>query len=391
MARATNDVRELNLMLNPGINLVVGSADFLIVPLLVAPTIHGRCSPRRCSSASATAWRCGSYLRELAPITDAVRQHFGVLNAGLAEALDGIEIVKGAAQEPQEIERFERNAHAYRDAFVQQGDIEARFLPLLCSGLTETAGFLHALLLYRAGADQHRATWSRLWLLLQFFGFPTFISLFAYSQVSLGLASAERILELITTETELDENRAGYAAPHAGRDRVRSGVVWLCRRRRAGVPVLHDISFTVEPGQTVAIVGQTGAGKTTPAPSWSTAPTMPPPATCCVDGVDVRDWNLESLRQQISIIEQDIFLFSRTIAENIAFGKPGRHAGGDRSRRPETAQAHDFILELQGRLPDRGRRARRDALGRPAPAPGPGPRLPDQPAHPDPGRLDQRH
>ncbi|MEK7786808.1 MAG: ABC transporter transmembrane domain-containing protein, partial [Chloroflexota bacterium] len=131
MARATNDVREINLMLNPGINLVVGSAMFLVMPLVVAPTIHGSLFAAPLFFCLTYVFALRGYIRELSPVADIVRQKFGALNAKLSEALDGIEIVKGAAQEPQEIERFERNAQAYRDATVRQGDIEARFLPLL--------------------------------------------------------------------------------------------------------------------------------------------------------------------------------------------------------------------------------------------------------------------
>jgi ATP-binding cassette subfamily B protein len=88
-----------------------------------------------------------------------------------------------------------------------------------------------------------------------------------------------------------------------------------------GVPVLKDISFTAQPGETIAIVGTTGSGKTTLTRLINrifdtTA------GRVLVDGVDVRDWNLEALRSQISTIEQDVFLFSTTLAENIAFGCP---------------------------------------------------------------------
>jgi ATP-binding cassette subfamily B protein len=340
MARATNDVREINLMLNPGINLVVGSAMFLIMPLAVAPTIHGSLVATPLFFCITYVFALRGYIRELSPVADVVRQKFGALNARLSEALDGIEVVKGAAQEPQEIERFERNAQAYRDATVQQGDIEARFLPLLLLGLTETFGFLHALLLHRAGLIDTGEVVSFM-VLLQLFGFPAFISLFAYSQVSLGLAGAKRILQLITTETELDENKEGYAAPVQGAIEFRD----VSFGYFPDSPVLENISFKVEPGHTVAIVGQTGAGKSTLSKLvnriYDTAS-----GSVFVDGVDVRDWHIESLRQQISIIEQDIFLFSRTIAENIAFGCPGATQEQIEEAARE-AQAHDFIMSFK--------------------------------------------
>ena len=336
MARATNDVREINLMLNPGVNLVVGSAMFMFMPLFVAPTIHWSLFLVPLLFNLAYFLSVRSFLRELSPVTDTVRRNFGILNAGLSEALDGIEVVKGAAQEPQEIDRFERNAKAYRDATVRQGDIEARFLPMLFLGLTETFGFLHALLLFRAGAINLGEVVEYM-VLLQLFGFPTFTSLFAYSQVAAGLSSARRILDLIIAETELDENKQGHAAPLKGALEFRHVSFGY-----NGGNVLDDVSFKVEPGQTVAIVGQTGAGKSTLAKLvnriYETSG-----GEILVDGISVRDWHLESLRQQISIIEQDIFLFSRTVAENIAFGCPGA-TQAEIEQAAKDAQAHEFIL-----------------------------------------------
>jgi ATP-binding cassette, subfamily B, bacterial len=105
--------------------------------------------------------------------------------------------------------------------------------------------------------------------------------------------------------------------------------------------VLENISFKVKPGQTVAVVGQTGAGKTSLVKLLNRTYDISS-GQVLVDGVDVREWNMASLRSQISMIEQDIFLFSRSISDNLAFGKPG--AGQDEvESAARAAQAHDFI------------------------------------------------
>jgi ATP-binding cassette subfamily B protein len=108
-----------------------------------------------------------------------------------------------------------------------------------------------------------------------------------------------------------------------------------------GEPVLEHINFKVKPGQTVAIVGQTGSGKTSLMRLINRTYDITS-GQVLVDGIDVREWNLEELRRQISIIEQDIFLFSQTLAQNIAFGKPDA-SQEEIEQAARSAQAHEFI------------------------------------------------
>ena len=336
MARATNDVREINLMFSPGINLVIGSANFLIMPILFAPSYNPALIITPLLFMIGYFFSLWQYLHELGPITNRVRQTFGDLNTRLAEAIDGIETVKGMAQEDSEVGRFENNARHYRDAFVRQGDVEARFVPLLLLGVAQAAGLFHSLILYRQGLLNLGGVVAYFGL-LQLFGFPTFTSLFAYSQVSLGIAGARRILELINRESNLDQNVQGHRGQLRGEVEFRH----VNFAYDVGDAVLENISFKVKPGQTVAIVGQTGSGKTSLVKLINRTYDVSG-GQVFVDGVDVRDWNLESLRRGTSIIEQDIFLFSRSIADNIAFGRPGASQGDVRTA-AEAAQADEFI------------------------------------------------
>ena len=339
MARATNDVREINLMFSPGINLVVGSALFLFMPLIFAPRIDPALLLVPALYNLAYFLALWQYLRELRPITDEARESFGFLNTRLAEAVDGIETVKSMVQEESEIRRFVNNARRYRNAFVHQGDVEARFLPLLLLALAIAGGLLHALLLYNQGVINIGEVIAYFGL-LQLFGFPTFVSLFAYSQVSLGLAGARRILDLINRENDLDQNLSGYTAPVQGEIEFRD----VTFAYGEGDAPLVDISFKVKPGQTVAIVGQTGTGKTTLAKLVNRTYDVNT-GQVLIDGVDVRDWNLEALRRSISIIEQDIFLFSRSISENIRFSQPGATQVAIEAA-AKSAQAAEFISDL---------------------------------------------
>jgi ATP-binding cassette subfamily B protein len=173
--------------------------------------------------------------------------------------------------------------------------------------------------------------------LIQLLGFPTFVSLFAYSQISLGLAGARRILELLNRRNDLDQNLSGHMGPMRGEIEFRD----VSFSYGDDDETLENVSFKVKPGQTVAIVGQTGAGKTTLVKLVNRTYDVTS-GQVLVDGVDVRDWNLEALRRGISIIEQDIFLFSRTIAENVKFGAQDASADAIQDA-AKAAQADEFI------------------------------------------------
>jgi ATP-binding cassette subfamily B protein len=336
MARATNDVREVNYMFSPGWNVVIGSLNFLIMPLLLSSRYHPDLLLTPAIFTVLYALSLWHYLSTLNPITMQVRLAFGQLNTRLAEALDGIEIVKGSAQESQEVLRFGKNVNNYRNKMVRQGDVEARFLPLLLLGFAIAAGLLHAMLLYRQGAINVGDVVSYFGI-LSMLGFPVFSSMWAYSRIALGMAGARRILELINRTTDLDQNEGGHGGLMRG-EVIFKNVTFAYDEHD---PVLEQIDFSVKPGQTVAIVGQTGSGKTSLVRLINRTYDVSK-GQVLVDGMDVREWDLEVLRQQISIIEQDIFLFSQTIAQNIAFGKPDASTE-EIIQAAKNAQAHEFI------------------------------------------------
>ena len=336
MARVTNDVREMNLMMNPGVNLIAGANMFLIMPALYAPGIHPQLLLMPIFFIVAHIAVQIYFIRRLHPIAQAVRRHFGEMNARLAESLDGLEVVKGAAQEGKETHAFNGLADLVRDRFIDQGEFEARYLSIFLLGITYAGGLWHAATLFRAGIIAEGQVVAFLGL-LSLFQFPVFISLFSTARIASGYASAARILEVMTTTTTLDQNTRGRQGGIRGQiafENVSFGY-------NEGEPVLEGISFRVEPGQTVAIVGQTGCGKSTLSKLVNRIYDVDR-GRVLVDGVDVRDWNLQALRSQISIIEQDVFLFSRSVAENIAFGQdePDRDSIVESAK---AAQAHDFI------------------------------------------------
>ncbi len=315
MARATNDVRTLNIMFSPGLMLIVDSFMGIIVPVVLIGLLDTRLLLVPILFLIGFFITIWDYSRQLNPVSAAMREQFGVMNAGLAESISGIQVVKSNAQEKQEEASFSEDARQFRDYFIRQGEIQARYLPMLVFSIAWAAGFFWAVVLWRDG-EITAGTVVAYMGLLGVLRFPTFISIFSFNLVQLGIASAGRILDMINTETELDENEAGFSGRiqgHVTFENVSFGY--------NGQDVLKDINFTAKPGETVAIVGQTGSGKTTLTRLINRIFDANN-GRILVDDVDVKDWNLESLRSQISTIEQDVFLFSRTLAENIAFGSP---------------------------------------------------------------------
>ncbi|MBK9054021.1 MAG: ABC transporter ATP-binding protein [Chloroflexi bacterium] len=335
MARATNDVRTLNIMFSPGVMLIIDGSLGIVAPVVLIARLNPQLLLVPSLFLIAFFITVADYARQLNPVSQAMREQFGTMNAGLAEAVSGIEVVKGNAQEAQEYTKFTTNAALYRDYFVAQGAIQARYLPLLMFSIAWAGAFLHGMLLWQAGRITLGEAVGFIGL-VSVLRFPTFVSIFSFNLVQLGIASARRILELINMETKLDENEAGISQPIRGEVRFENVSFGY-----NGSTVLNNISFTANPGETVAIVGQTGSGKTTLTRLINRIFDADR-GRVLIDGLDVREWNLESLRSQISTIEQDVFLFSRSVAENIAFGNAAA-TPAEIEQAAQEAQAHEFI------------------------------------------------
>ncbi len=350
MARATDDVRQLNFVIHPGIMFIFDMVLGFAVPIIYIAAINLELLLVPALFVLTYIVVVRRYMQRLEPVMMQQRGQYGTLSARLEETISGIEIVKVAAQEVEERAKFRRNAGKFRDYFVKQGQIEAAYLPLLMFGIAFGLMFLHCLNMHSRGilsiADIIAVTG-----LMGVLRFPVFISLFSISMIQLGVAGAHRILELIDQRSDIDENLGGYSAAVAGAIEFENVTF-----KFHGKTVLEDISFTVEPGQTVAIVGQTGAGKSTLTQLVSRTYDVDE-GRVLIDGVDVRDWNLDRLRSQMGKIEQDIFLFSRSIADNIAFGVQDASQAEIEAAAKE-AQAHDFILSFnegyQSEIGERG-------------------------------------
>lgn len=335
MARATDDMQQMNGMINPGVLFISETVLGLTIPLIWMATFRVDLLLVPLVFIAVYIFTVRRYARRLNPVVGNQRMAFGVMNARLEETISGIEVVKASAQEKFERGKFKENARSYRNYFAEQGRVEARYLPTLLFAFAVGANFLHCMILYR----QNLLTVPEMVAVVGLMGamrFPIFISIFSFSLVQLGIASAERVLKIINTETDLDENAGGYNQPIKG-DLVFENVSF---GYEDGM-VLENVSLHVKPGETVAIVGQTGSGKSTLTDLINRTYDVTS-GRILVDGVDVREWSMAALRSQISKIEQDVFLFSRTLGQNIAFGAPNTPQAQIEQAARE-AQAHEFI------------------------------------------------
>ncbi|HET8913652.1 MAG TPA: ABC transporter ATP-binding protein [Ktedonobacteraceae bacterium] len=340
MARSVNDIRQVEAMIVPAFDTMFDSFMALVIPLIFIAFINLQLLIVPLIFTGVFVWALRDYMRRLQPVSNRMRAEFGQMNATLTETVTGIEVVKATAQEEQERGKFRLHSSTYWASFVRNGFVQALYLPILLLTIATVCAFVHGLWLISI----HQLTIGGLVAymgLLSMMRFPVNMSTWTFDLMQLGLSGADRILKLLREETELDENTEGYNQPIRG-EIVFENVTFSY----GGAPILKNISFTALPGQTVAIVGQTGAGKSTLTKLVNRIYDVDS-GRILVDGVDVRDWSLDALRSQISTIEQDIFLFSRTVAENISYSRGRVVDAADVERVARDAQAHDFIMNFK--------------------------------------------
>lgn len=340
MARATDDVRMLNFFISPAVSLILESFTDLVVPVIYIAIFYPVqliIEPIIFVILFLIALR--SYINKIGPISFDLRMNFGLMDATLNETLNGIEVVKGTAQEDREIRKYLYNIQKYKDAFIKQGIVQAKYLPILLLALIITIAFGHSIFLFYLGLMNIGQIIAYLGILGLLY-FPTNISIFVFAIVRLAGASAKRILEYMNMETKIDENINGVTRKIQGQI-IFENVSFKYPNSKNFV--LKNLNFEIQPGKTVAIVGTTGAGKTTLTKLISRLYDVSD-GRILIDGVNVRDYALKSLRSQISYIEQDVFLFSSSIYENITFGRIG--SLDEVIEVAKQAQAHEFISKL---------------------------------------------
>ncbi len=352
MARVTDDVRMLNFLISPALSLIIESFTFLFIPIIyIVMYFPFQLIIEPVFFSISFLILLKSYSRKIGPVTARLRGSFGLMTASLSETLSGIEVVKATVQEEKEMKKYFTHINNYKKAFIERGKLQAKYLPILVLALVITAGFAHSIVLFNFGLMDIGQIIAFLGI-LGLLRFPTNISMFVFAIFRLAASSADRLLELMNKKTEIDENKEGKKKVFNG-NIIFENVDFIYPDSKT--PVLKGISFEVKPGQTVAIVGTTGSGKTTLTKLISRLHDVSK-GRILIDGSEIRDYALQTLRDQISYIEQDVFLFSTTIFDNISFGRVSSLE--QVINVAQQAQAHDFISELpeeyQSKVGERG-------------------------------------
>ena len=273
------------------------------------------------------------------------QRELGQLNATLNDNLSGIREIKAFTQEEREALRIEKHIHRYRDSLLRALRLMATFEPFI--DFASSLGMV--VVIYFGGRLAFQQTLPiedlvAFFLYLELFYQPVRILSGAWESVQEALAGGDRVAELLDEEPEVAETARAITLPAGARGELAFRDVSF--RYSQGEAVLEHIDLAVPANSVVALVGPTGVGKTT------LASLIPRFYDVCdgaivLDGHDIRDLTLKSLRQQISIVLQDVFLFHGTVRENILFGNSDA-TEAEMIRAAQVANAEEFIA----RLPD---------------------------------------
>jgi ATP-binding cassette subfamily B protein len=343
MSRATEDVNSIRRFLMMSLRLLVQTGGLALVITFILLTTDWRLALISLSVIPLLTVTAIYFGKTIRPRFLAVQQQFGVMTNVLQENLAGARVVRSFAREDDEVRKFDTELWGLYDRQIATVRRSAFFFPLMT--FMSSAGI--GLILWYGGRQVVRGSLS----IGQLTAFYLYLSMLAQPVRQLGwvvnsaaraIASGQRIFEVLDTVPTI-ESPASAHTPIDVRGRVEFVDVGF-RYEGAIEPALDGVSLVAEPGQRVALIGSTGAGK-------STITALIPrfydviSGSVSVDGIDVREWDLVQLRQQIGIVLQDTFLFGDTIRGNIAYGRPDA-TDEQVIAAARAARIHDFIAGL---------------------------------------------
>jgi ATP-binding cassette, subfamily B, multidrug efflux pump len=341
MARMTGDLEAVRHFIAWGIYMIFENFTILVFALVFMFSIH----PPLALAMLAVTPIIGFFAYKLAftvrPTFSEVRAQFARLNSVVQENISGNRVVKAFAKEDYEIEKFSVQNREFKDKNLLSARVWEKYLPVLDS----LAGVLSVVMILVGGfmvikgsitIGQLVTFNSLIWALNN----PMRMAGWLINDVQRFIASAEKVEDLLNAKSKITNDAIRYNVKKF------KGVVDYdhVSFSYGDEPVLEDINFKVIPGQTVGIIGPTGAGKSTLVNLLSRFYDTTS-GEVRVDGVNVKDWDIHSLRDKIAMVMQDIFLYSDTIEGNIAYGNPDASIDSVQFA-AKVAEAHEFISEL---------------------------------------------
>lgn len=355
ISRITNDVNHIGNLAASGVINVVSQMVSLVGIIVIMMSLHWRMAALSFTTIPFLALVLTKLRWALQSAWGDTRKAVADINAHLNETIQGLQVIQAFGREDTNSAKFDRSNRKFFGAYMRAIRLDQAFWPL-----ADLVGAAGTCIVIWYGAKEYLAGRVTLGLMLAFTNylgkFWAPISTFSrvWSQILSAMASAERVFGILDLKTEMAESKeivergvlepveAETMPPIEGKvefDHVTFGY-------RAKEPVLHDVSFTVEPGETIALVGPTGAGKTTIINLLARF-YLPTEGKILVDGRDLMTVDLESYRKQIGMVLQDTFIFSGTIMDNLRFGKLDA-TQEEIDRAVEAACAKEFIENMPG-------------------------------------------
>lgn len=343
MIRATDDVEKVRAFIGQGLLMAAQSVVLLVGTLILLFWANARLA-LVVLPILPLAFVFFMFFGAIArPMFEVVQKKLSAMNSILQEGLAGIKVVKAFNRERYQISRFNTAADDFMNKILKV----MRLMTFLMPAIFLLANLGQAGILYFGGRQIIEGTltlgeYQKFSLYLLFVFIPVGQLGFIITQMSQASASATRIFEILDAQSEVEDESG--AQPLAKVDGLVSFENVTFRYFGGEDPVLNQVNFTAQPGQTVALLGMTGSGKST---FINLIPRFydPSEGRVLIDGQDVRHTTLESLREQIGIVMQETTLFSGTIRDNIAFGRPDA-SEEEVVAAAKAAAAHAFIMEF---------------------------------------------
>ncbi|MCK5341826.1 MAG: ABC transporter ATP-binding protein [Candidatus Heimdallarchaeota archaeon] len=341
-ALATNDLRVINTMVSHGSFFIYPFIQIILAAVLLIVTLDWRLALICTPFILLYMYFILEYRKKIAPYAAGRMVTHSNLAITLQDSIRGAAVVKSFTTEALERKKFHKAVNEFRDNRIGETRVHARFYPLLMLyvglGVTFLAG---CVFVFQNTLSIGALTAANLLLITLIH--PTNMIFWATNDFMAGFAACSRLFSSLTSdENENNENNLiDWPDDFEGRIEFRN-VTFAYEDNKA--PILKNLSFTVEPYQRVALVGPTGCGKTTLVKLLLLL-YEPQEGTILLDGIDIRNYPLQVLRRHIGYIEQDIYLFSRTINENIAFGKQNA-TQEEIIEVAKLAQVNEFVQEF---------------------------------------------